>query len=278
MSTKNFKLGILTGLFVLAVFTISCEKEVLSDTISPESALKSAQVDAATDESEGIVEDAYVTEEGLAGRSVYEEDAYMPSCLTRTVVLSGLTRTVTLDFGTGCEMPNGNLVSGIITIVYEHDPTALSRTITYTYTDFTFNGIALSGGGSIVRLLYNANGNPQSTATVDVTATWEDGTYAHRTGVKVREWTEGYATADWTDNVFMVTGNWTTEFSNGDVNSGEVIVPLRRESTCPFFVSGVIEFTHNDAIGTLDFGDGTCDNVAVYTGPNGIEYTIQLGN
>ena len=278
MRTLNFKLSLLALITVSALFLTSCEKEVLTEGISADNAQKSAQIDAASDEVDGIIEDVYMSEEGITGKSTVTYQTALPPCMTRTVVMSGMTRTVTLDFGTGCDMPNGNHLSGIITLVYEHDPVAMSRTITFTYDEFTFNGIAFDGGGNVVRVLLNANNNPQSTATIDVTATFPNGGSAHRTGTKVREWIEGFGTPVWTDNVFSVTGNWTTEFSNGDVNSGLVTTALRREATCPFFVSGILELSHNDNTGTLDFGDGTCDNVALFTGPNGVTYTIQLGN
>jgi hypothetical protein len=163
-----------------------------------------------------------------------------------------------------------------VKIVYEHDPTAQSRTITYTLTNFSFNQIVFNGGGTIVRVKNNTNNHPQSTATFDVTATFPDGKIAHRTGTKVREWIEGFETKDWKDNVFLVTGNWTTEFNNGVVNKGTVITPLRRLATCPFFVSGVVELSHNGSVGKLHFGNGTCDNVAVFVGPNGVETIIKL--
>lgn len=276
MNSNFFKLSVITLLFSSVLFLTSCEKEVLTDEMSADSVQKSAQIDAASDEVDGIIEEAYITQENINGRSAYEANAFFPPCLTRTVVQNGLIRTVTLDFGTGCDLPNGNHLSGITTIVYERNPTALSRTITFTYTNFTFNNIALSGGGTIVRVLNNANNHPQSTATVNVTATFPDGHSVNRTGTKVREWIEGFSTPIWTDNVFLVTGNWTTTFSNGDINTGLVTTPLRREATCPFFVSGILQLSHNGNTGTLDFGTGTCDNVAIFTGPNGVQTTIQL--
>ncbi len=275
MISKIFKSVLLMLTLVSTLLISSCQKEETA-SISEEDALKSAQIDAANDEVDAVIEETYVTQEGLLGKSVTDSNPF-PACMTRTVVHNGMSRTVTLDFGTGCEMPNGNVLSGKIVMVYEINPIALSQTITFTYDGFTFNRIALSGGGSIVRVLANSEGNPQSTATVDVTATFPDNSSAHRTGTKVREWIMGFNNGDWTDNMFKVTGNWKTEFSNGDVNTGLVTTPLIRKATCPFFVSGVVQLTHNDAVSTLDYGDGTCDNVAILTGPDGVQHTIKLG-
>ena len=45
----------------------------------------------------------------------------------------------------------------------------------------------------------------------------------------------------------------------------------------PLIVSGVISIVRNGNTGTLDYGDGTCDNTALFTF-NGNTYTIAIGN
>ncbi len=227
-----------------------------------------------SDNVSSIVEEVFIAEEGLATRSI--TNPFLPECMTKTVVINGFTRTVTLDFGEACEMYNGNYLSGILTMEYVRDPIAMTRTIIYTFTNFFFNYKSIEGGGSIVRERINEYGNPQSTKNQDITLTWPDGKSAHRVGVKIREWTEGFGSGTWGDNVFLITGNWSTNFSNGDVNTGLVTTPLRRELACRFIVSGVIALTHNDNAGTLDFGDGSCDNEAIFIDSNGVEHIIVL--
>lgn len=277
MNSRKFKLGVLTSLLFSVLLFTSCEKEVLtSDDLSTESVEKSAEIDVASDAVSSIVEEVFVTEEGITGRSTQAYVSFLPPCMTRTVVISGLTKTVTLDFGEACDMPNGNHLSGIITIEYVVNPAELTRTLTYSFTEFYFNYKNIAGGGSIFREFENTNGNPQSTKNHDITVTWPNGDSAQRVGVKIREWIEGVGSGTWGDNVYLITGNWTTNFPNGDVNTGLVSTPLRRELACQFLVSGVVDLTHNNHEGTLDFGDGSCDNIAIFTGENGVEHTIIL--
>jgi len=139
-----------------------------------------------------------------------------------------------------------------------------------------FNNKNIEGGGSIFREWANDNGNPQSTKNQNITVTWPNAATAHRVGVKVREWVAGVGSGTWGDNVFLITGNWTTEFPNGDVNSGIVTTPLRRELACRFIVSGEIALSHNEMAGTLNFGEGDCDNIAIFTAADGTEHTIVL--
>jgi hypothetical protein len=274
MKTNFLKIGVLTSLFIGLLLVASCQKEeaTQAEEMNTENVQKSTEIDVASDVVSSVVEEVYVIDETTL-RSAKSE-TFLPECMTKTVVIENLTCTVTLEFD-NCSF-KGNLLDGTIIMVYERDPEALSRTITYSFLDFYFNNKLIEGGGTILRERFNANGNPQSTKNQDVTVTWPDGKTAHRVGVKVREWIEGFGSGTWGDNVFSITGQWTTEFPDGDVNSGIVTTPLRRELACNFIVSGVIAVSHNELAGTIDFGSGSCDNEAIFTNANGVEHTIIL--
>lgn len=277
MKTKVFKLSFIAVVVLVSSVFFSCNKET-ETTAEPtvENMQKSVEVDDATDNVSSIIESVYVMEEQEEGKTTKETESFIPPCMTKTIVISGMTRTVTLDFGEGCDLPNGNHLSGVITIVYERNPEAMQRTITYSFSNFFFNNKQIEGGGSIERMKSNANGNPQATKSMDITLTWASGASAHRVGTRVREWVEGFGSGTWGDNVFLITGHWTTEFPNGNVNTGIVTVPLRREMACRFIVSGVVAVSHNELSGTLDYGDGDCDNTAIFTDADGVEHTIVL--
>ncbi|HIP49658.1 MAG TPA: hypothetical protein EYG92_11930 [Lutibacter sp.] len=275
MQSKTGKLNIIITLLVSVFFLTSCEKEeaIEADEFSVENVQQTAEIDVTSDAVSSIIEEAYIQDGKDVGKST---DTFLPECMTKTVEFDGNARIVTLNFEGDCEMHNGNILSGIITMIYVRDPLALTRTITYSFSDFYFNYKNIEGGGSILREKSNTNGNPQSTKNQDINVTWPDGKTAHRIGVKVREWIEGFGSGTWGDNVYAITGNWTTEFPNGNVNSGIITTPLRRELACRFIVSGVIALSHNEAAGTLDFGDGSCDNKAIFTGSNGVEHEVIL--
>ena len=131
----------------------------------------------------------------------------------------------------------------------------------------------IAGGGTIFRERSNASSNPQSTFHKDIEITFPNGIIARIDGNRVREWIEGIGSGIWEDNVFLVTGNWSIHFSTGHSRSALVTESLRREATCPFFVSGLVEVTRNETTGVLNFGDGTCDNLALLT-VNGEEIII----
>ena len=122
----------------------------------------------------------------------------------------------------------------------------------------------------------NDNGNPQYTHTLDLTITWPNGLEASHEGTKIREWIEGHGSGIWSDNVFEITGNWTTNFVNGNSHSYLVVIPLRREVICHYFVSGSIDVERTNFSGVLDYGEGDCDNQATFTFDSGEVIDITL--
>ncbi|MBN4057824.1 hypothetical protein JYT34_00100 [Olleya sp. AH-315-K02] len=230
----------------------------------------SSEIDEASEAMDDIAIDVYETQEGSetgTGRSL--PDFNVPDCVTITVVIEQNFREITIDFGTeGC-LIRGNTLKGKIILSYERNPEAQQVLITKTLEDFYFNNKNIIGGKSILKELSNENGNPQFTRTVDITVIWPNGAEASRVGTKVREWIEGHGSGVWSDNVFEITGNWTSTFRNGNAHSYEVVIPLRREVICYYFVSGSIDIERTNFSGVLDYGDGDCDNQATFTNDNG---------
>ncbi len=277
---KILNLKLLLFLVVGSFLFTSCNNSDnidLSEPISADETNIFVEADNISDEVNNVIDDFFV-EESLGARSEDNNPRDISSlgCMTRTVVVEGTIKTVTLDFGDGCELPNGTVLSGKIILVHAVDTDVKSLTITYTFENFYFNELNIEGENTVVRVRENENGNPQSTLTVNMKITWPDGEFASRRGTKVREWIEGYDTRTFGDNVFLITGNWTTTFKNGTILSATIIEPLRREMACRFIVSGVVELQKNNRNGSLNFGDGRCDNKAIFTNEEGEEFEITL--
>lgn len=264
------------GLALMAVlFIVSCEKNETSEEIVEEQTFEVAELQA-SDEAEliseevmNIGEDVYATDEILStSRSNYASD-YLPDCVTITTVITSTTKEKTIDFGAGCELPNGNVLSGIIYLSYEKDMDAATKTLAMSLENFTFNGVAVEGSASIERMRSNANGNPQADAVASFNGIWPDGSTASFSGNRTREWIEGFGSGFWGDNVFLISGMGTYTGKLGNVFVKETITPLRRELSCRFIVSGVLEISRNEATASLDFGDGSCDAIGMLTYPDG---------
>lgn len=284
---KNLKLKNTVWMFIVAIGLIftACSN---NDTDEQDEAQDfsevalSSEIDGASDAMDDIAIQIYEDQEEVeSGGANTEVDLYrtanmFPDCVTITVVIEAMSREITVDFGTeGCVI-NGNTFKGKMILSYTRNPEAQQITISKTLEDFYFNNKNIVGGKTIVKVLSNENGNPQFTKTTDITVIWPNGAQASRNGVKVREWIEGFGSGVWSDNVFEVTGNWTTTFVNGNTHSYEVVIPLRREVICYYFVSGSIDVERTNFSGVFDYGEGDCDNQAMFTFDNGTVIDITL--
>ena len=276
---RAIKKGLLS-LMVLGVVFTSCSND--EDTTNPTNQVEdtlevkqSAEIDQVDNILGDLIIDAYEQQEASeTGRGNYTGD--IPECVTITIVAQQGYRQVTLDFGSeGC-LVNGHILKGQIIFDYTRDPEAQQITINYNLVDFYFDDKNVIGSRSILKELSNENGNPQFTHTLDVTVIWPSGVQASREGTRIREWVEGFGSGIFSDNVFEITGNWTSTFVNGNTHTYEVIVPLRREVICAYFVSGSFDVQRTNFGGIFDYGDGDCDNQATFTFNNGTEIEITL--
>ena len=276
---KVIKRGMLS-LMVLGLTFTSCSdndessdpQNQVEDTIEVQ---RSAEIDQVDNILGDLIIDAYEVQEA----SIVDRNANasaIPDCVTITVIAQQGYRQVTLDFGTeGCFV-QGHILKGQIVFDYTRDPEAQQITINYNLVDFYFDAKQVIGSRSILKELSNENGNPQFTHSLNVTVIWPNGVQASREGTRIREWVEGFGSGVFSDNVFEITGDWTATFVNGNVHTYEVIVPLRREVICAYFVSGSFDVQRTNFGGIFDFGDGACDNQATFTFNNGQEIDITL--
>lgn len=283
-----------TTKFILALafvfLTFSCNKEDNNgSTISSNEVAMNAKMDIANDDVSKIVEDQLTTSDGISGKLVPATSLFLPDCATvtrvpdfGTVITPATLITKTIDFGTtGCALPNGNVLKGIIVITFTYQPDATSHTVTYTFNNFFHNAIEFDGTKTFTRVMATSAANPNIhpivTMNMDMTATFPGGEVVTRVGTRVREIIEGYSTAIWLDNIYEVTGSWVTTFPSGSVQTSTITTPLRIRMNCPNIVRGIITIVRNSNTATLDYGVGECDNIALLT-LNGTTTTIILGN
>ena len=279
---KNLKsiMKITTAIVVLSLVFTGCSKDEAVDApdaqeLDTTEVTQLAEIDEASESLTDIVIDVYESDPSESTRTASLPGG-LPDCVTITVVLEQGYREVTIDFGTeGCEV-RGNTLKGKIIMSYTRDPEAQEVMINYTLEDFYFNNKNILGSKTLLKEKSNEIGNPQFTHTLDLTVIWPNGVEASREGLKVKEWVEGHGSGIWSDNVFEITGNWTSTFRNGNTHTYEVIMPLRREVICTYFVSGSIDVQRTNFGGVFDFGSGDCDNQATFTFNDGTVREITL--
>lgn len=280
----------------LCVFAISCNKDDAKEenNITQDEISTSAKIDDVADDITKIVEDQMNPDFGISGRGTIETSAFLPDCAIVTRVPEtgfpavGQNIVKIINFGTtGCVFPiTGAVLKGKIIITIPYQPSSNVHTATYTFVDFYHNSRKVVGSKTFVRTFTPATVSTTAKLVVvmnmDLTVTLVDGRVITRTGSRTRELVEGLDTpANFADNVYKITGEWFTIFPNASVKTSTVASPIFLKIACSpqnsIFSKGVISFTRNNNSATLDYGDGTCDNLAVFT-RNGVATTITLGN
>ena len=269
LTTKMF---MALTVFTLVFFGCSNNEAVEIEALEQEQDLSevvlSSEIDETTETIDDIALDVFETQQNSEFNR-NPPNFNVPDCVTITAVIEQHFREITIDFGIeGC-LIRGNILKGKLIMSYEVIPEAQQIFITKTFEDFYFNNKNILGGKTILKELSNENGNPQFTKTADITVIWPNGAEASRVGTKIREWVEGHGSDVWSDNVFEITGNWTSTFRNGNSHSYEVVIPLRREVICYYFVSGSVDIERTNFSGVFDYGEGDCDNLATFTNDNG---------
>ena len=284
MKTKFLFIGTLVAL----TFFVSCNSDEKtndgsSEAISNDEIVTTSKIDASIEDVTNIAEDQFNSQQNSTSKPGGPIKSFLPSCATITTVLTNNTWTKTIDFGVeGCTLENGNSVKGKMVVSFSNDFSASTQTISYTFEGFYHNGKKLQGNKGIVRTVKTtslmATAHPVSTATIDMTVTFDDGKVYTRKGSLVKEMVEGYDTwFNWDDNAFLVTGSGSTTFPNGDTFSAEITTPLEFQASCKksFAIKGVVSVTKNGASAVIDYGSGECDSLAKIT-KDGVTEEIDL--
>ena len=268
-----------SGIFLLIVAFISvfnaCKKDDKSNQTDQQLTVDDAKLAIETGKlSDDLIDFSVLIDSPTANRS-----SNLPSCVTHSFVQYADSIVFTLNFDpNGCTFPNGNTYKGTVVITQRFNPTSPDYSGSIEFIDFSVNDIDVDGSADFEFVTQNNNGVPQLTTNYDFSFTFPNGDIAARSGTSVKEWIAGSSTPIHYDDVFLITGNAHILKRNGVEMDLVVTTPLRKEATCHYFVSGVVEITKNGQTATLDYGNGTCDNEATLTLPNGQVEVIQLSH
>ncbi len=189
-------------------------------------------------------------------------------------------RNWVIDFGEGCESALGITRSGKIYVSLTDYWKNEGSLRTVTFEDFFVDGNQIEG----VKTIENVGLNEEEQLTwehkiTDGKVSFTDGTSISLECNRTSVMTAGADTFIFADDEFDVTGTSSGVDRNGVGFSTEITVPLHYINGCRFPVSGELTITSDgsDTPIVIDYGDGTCDNIATQT--IGDEVTeIELGN
>ncbi|RYY38451.1 MAG: hypothetical protein EOO08_14405 [Chitinophagaceae bacterium] len=234
-------------------------------------------------------------EVGMGGTGIFgrmqQPDSF--SCVSITLERLGpapFPVRVTLDFGNGgCTGRDGRTRSGRIITEYSARLTEPGSRSSSVFDHYQIDSLSISGS-LVVQNTTPVPGGPvvnrQFTITVtNGRITRPSGNYVQWNGARTLTQIEGGATPQHPiDDVFHVMGSASGTLKSGNLVSAwssAITAPLRKSFNCRWIRQGIVQ-THRGTgsasaqwTGALDYGGGTCDNMASLT-LNGSTYQISL--
>lgn len=270
MKTKNLKWLALMMLAGLMISFSSCKKWKLNrDTTTSED---QAIAESITNDIFDNVDDAAKQNDDVVGKAGIQSS--FSTCAVITVDTTAGTLfpvTITIDFGDSCVGNDGKTRSGMIVAVVTGHYRDAGTTITITPDNYSVNGYAITGQKVVTNMGQNADNHTVFHIVItDVVITTPDGETIEWESTRDREWVEGESTyLNIWDDVYHITGGGSGINREGRPFEVEITYRLRKEIGCYWLVSGTLEIRPEDLnTVTVDFGDGTCDDVA----------TVEIGN
>ena len=276
------KIGLMAT-FLLTVLITGCDKnepsitqEVIDETAFAENVFAQLSAD---------VEDAVPFEAVSNGRGGFGGFGFgFGQCMTRTIDSpedGAFPKTITIEYDDQCSSGfNGVVKSGkiIITLTGPRDEVGSQRIV--TFEDFSINGNMITGTKT-----YTNNGNGQCSISLENgNIHTKDGDVIVRESTKTRTLIAGGDTEDRSDDVYQVTGEIIGVVidaeTSAEISYTKVIDPdnpLIVSKDCFWITQGVVTTTIGDQVSNIDFGDGTCDNLATRIDEEGEEeFTMEM--
>lgn len=237
-----------------------------------------------------------------AGRTATDSANHeVPECLTETWEDDGAGNyTYTLDFGDGCDY-YGEFMKGKLVETGNYSDNNFSSSATYTNfggEDWSIDG-TYSYSGTWDESAETDESNPEDSVWLySASYQFEADLIQKYTEILHDEETDAETETEITvtyvangsesmdqDSYTVESRNESVEVSTGESFTSQVDAPLFMDYTCGddvwIFVSGVESgsYTHGDETGTysIDYGDGSCDNIISVT-ENGVTEEVDLGD
>lgn len=180
---------------------------------------------------------------------------------------SALAKRVTITFDPAVACRDGKRRGGQVIITWfgfiREENQQAGRAVTIRTNNYTVNGIQVKAMRTLVTVLTAGQAPVQNIVARDTLIRPNgEGTIYYNSN-RQRRWVQGFFTPNPFDDVFTVVGEANGQNRRGETYSVTTATPVRIERACRWPVSGVLRMTgSNRPTREIDFGAGTCDNVA----------------
>lgn len=285
---------LLSSMLLFSMLIISsCQKENSQNGTEEEQEIAASRASSESEsEAEivfnGIFDDAMgVNDEvGVGGTGVFGRLNVCPTVtVTRLNPPDLFPVKIVMDFGAnGCVGQDGHFRKGKVITIYTNRLLVPGAIATTTFDGFYFDSTKVEGTHKITNTSANNTTRQFTVVITNAKLTKPNGNFIEWNSEKVITQMEGLNTPIPLDDIFKIEGG-----SRGVVKRGPLLVgwqstilePLVKRFNCRWIVRGVVRTVRLNAttntpwVALLNFGNGTCDNLAVVT-INGVSYQITL--
>lgn len=169
-----------------------------------------------------------------------------------------------------CVLNGSGNINGTLSVVYESGSQA--ATFTATFADFYVGETKVNGSRTYIIDLGSTENSVAFSVTSDIELILADDSLIEEIGTKTLIFTFGETLEN---SSIAISGNWTIEM-DGNTYVIEVTEDLIGNFGCDDLVSGLLYVGKNGLAVTVDFGDGSCDNLATIIYPDDTTEEITL--
>lgn len=274
---KNRQLIIIPLVLLIGILT-GCNKEQVINDQQAASSQKTVQDEIII---EDLMEDLFLEiEESDYWLNGFKEGRPNVGCRTITVEPEErgvFPKTITIDYGQGCEVKEGVVKKGKIIIEISAAPNSDEWQKTIRFARYAVNDKLFEGGKRITFLRNGRRGYPTWSIQSRIKIHWGEESFIQQNMDRTRFQTAGTETPRRPmDNKFLTVGTTTGINREGKGYKTTITEPLHFSKDCKWIKKGIIEFKiRGESDVTLDFGDGFCDNLATFT-KDGVSKEIKL--
>lgn len=268
MTTR--KLLSIVAIATLTIAAISCKKnETTVDEIETTFELSNNQAVAENlnQDASDVIEEA-TARQGLIGGSGSCVNPntmnWIGQCATVTSSGNFPAKNIKIDFGTGCTGANGVVRKGVINVLLTDSLRKTGSVATITFDNYYVNSFKKEG--TITRTNTTVAGSGTRSYNRKVTdgkITSADGKFwLHNSDVNITQIAGVNTPCDITDDVYTIEGARTVTNANGKTRTCTTQTPLQKKTNCNNIDQGILKIQGPNHFAIVDFGTGTCDNLA----------------
>jgi aryl-phospho-beta-D-glucosidase BglC (GH1 family) len=254
------KYALLFGTIVVFAFSCSKDNEITDNQALTQTELKAI---LETDDVARIADN--VLAEIYNGNGQSAKSAKIADCYVAEYTETGFTATFN-----NCVLNGTENVNGTLDVVYSTGTGEAS--FTATFADFYVGNIKINGTRGYTIVSDNAQGSIILTVVSNLVITMADESVITESGTK----TFGIDFGDSLETTtYSIDGDWTVKLQGNTymVTVGSI---LEGNLACGYLTNGIMTVDKNGLYVTIDFGDGSCDDMATLRYPNDVTEEITL--